>query len=187
MSVMCFALCFERHTRRLVVDCGRPSVVAIFSWPTPAIFSMAKSSSAERTILVLSILLNMWDVRQLMLWCLELVSCARLCVGVKCRNNLLFCHTFYSGAIFSSQDPKLQLLTMVLGSLSPYDISQEKEIDDSQSTGKKGPRACGGPCISWCQNERDGARNRRMDSTRSSRRWATLHSRNLSSSSSFSW
>ena len=49
MSVMCFcAVFFERHTRRLVVDCGRPSVVAIFSWPTPAIFSMAKSSSAER-------------------------------------------------------------------------------------------------------------------------------------------
>ena len=43
---------FERHNHRFVVDCGKPSVVAIFLLPMPAtaIFSMAYSSCAERTI-----------------------------------------------------------------------------------------------------------------------------------------
>ena len=43
---------FERHKHRFVVDCGRPSVVAIFLLPMPAtaIFSMASSSCAESTI-----------------------------------------------------------------------------------------------------------------------------------------
>ena len=45
---------FERHNHRFLVDCGKPSLVAIFSllMPAVAIFSMAKSSCADTTILV---------------------------------------------------------------------------------------------------------------------------------------
>ena len=41
----------------------------------------AKSSSADRTIIG-KILVNTWDLRQMMLWCADLASCAWLCVGV---------------------------------------------------------------------------------------------------------
>ena len=43
--------------------------------PWAAIFLMAKSSSAERTILVVKMLTNTWDLRQMRLWCMDLVSC----------------------------------------------------------------------------------------------------------------
>ena len=48
---------------RFVVDSGTPSASVIFWLPMPwaAIFSPAKSSSAERTVLVVKIIVNTWD------------------------------------------------------------------------------------------------------------------------------
>ena len=39
-----------------------------------AIFSMAKGYSAERTILVVRMLVNTWDLKHMMLWNMDLVS-----------------------------------------------------------------------------------------------------------------
>ena len=54
-----FFLCcvFERHNHRVVVDCGKSSVVAIFVLPMTAvaIFRCRKISCAERTVLVAKI------------------------------------------------------------------------------------------------------------------------------------
>ena len=44
----------------------------------------------ERTILVVRILLNTRDLRQMKLWCMELVSSAWLCVGVRCGKTFRF-------------------------------------------------------------------------------------------------
>ena len=50
-DVLC-AVSFEWHNHRCLVDCGKPSVVAIFWLPMPpaAIFAMAHSSCGDSTI-----------------------------------------------------------------------------------------------------------------------------------------
>ena len=50
--------------------------------PAADIFPTAYSSSAERTSSHAKMLVNTWDLRNMMLWSTDLVSCAWLCVGV---------------------------------------------------------------------------------------------------------
>ena len=61
-------------TRRFVVDCGKPSVVAIFLLPRAAIVSIAKSSFSERTTVHAQFLKTLGIGRQMMLWCIDFVS-----------------------------------------------------------------------------------------------------------------
>ena len=93
--------------RRFVVVFGKPSVVAIFLLPRlwAANLSMAKSSSAERTILVVKMLKNTWDLRQMWLWCMDFVS--RVIDVRRCEmcKNLLFCHIFRGEAFFITRGP----------------------------------------------------------------------------------
>ena len=67
----------ERYNHRLVVESGRPTVVVIFLLPLSAvaIFFMAKSSCADRTILVAKILTNTCVVEQIWLWYISLAWC----------------------------------------------------------------------------------------------------------------
>ena len=69
-----------------VVDSGTPSATVIFllPMPAPAIFSMAKSSSAERTMMHAKIPVNTWDLRQVRLWCMDWCHESVMCVDVQC-------------------------------------------------------------------------------------------------------
>ena len=74
---------FERHDHRFVVDCGKASLVAIFLLPMPAVatFSMAKSSCADKTILVVKMLTNTSDLSQMWLYCTACVW-SRCCASM---------------------------------------------------------------------------------------------------------
>ena len=76
-------------TMRSAISVLPASVMFLVLTPWAAIFSMAKSSSAERTIPVARIPVCTWGSRQKVLWCVELVS--MFFVGVKCAQKLLFC------------------------------------------------------------------------------------------------
>ena len=68
--------------------------------------------------------------------------------------NLLFCHLFLAGGIVhQKKGPTLMMFMVVLGLLSPYNFSQEKQISDAWNTREKGApkrkrtRATGPPCM----------------------------------------
>ena len=90
---------------RVVVDCDRLSVVAIFLLPMPAValFSMTTRSCADRTILVARILTNTCVLDQIWLWYTDVLS--RVGVVRRCEmcKNLLSYHTFFGGVHCSSK------------------------------------------------------------------------------------
>ena len=92
---------------RFVVESGRPSVVVIFLLPVPpvAMFSMAKSSCADRTTLVVKVFTNTWDFNLMWPWCNELVSRVGVVRRREMCKHLSFYHTFYAG-IFHQKVPK---------------------------------------------------------------------------------
>ena len=71
----------------------------------------ADNSRGER------ILVNTWDLRHMMLWCIDLVSSAWMCGGVQCGKTCCFV-IFYSAALFVNLGPKLKILMMVLAPFS---------------------------------------------------------------------
>ena len=68
----------ERSLRmhRCVVDSGTPSesVISSLPWFFAAILSMVKSSSEERTLLVVRMHVNTRLLRHVSLWCIDVVS-----------------------------------------------------------------------------------------------------------------
>ena len=58
-----------------------------------------------------------------MLWCMDLVSSARMCVGVKFEKLVVLSHIFGRRSFFMKESPKLKMLMIVLGLPSPHNIS----------------------------------------------------------------
>ena len=82
---------------------GTHSVVAIFLLPMPAvaILTMAKSSCAGRTIFVVKMLTNTWDLWYMDVMSLEWVSCrSEMC------KNLLLSQNVQREAFFIERSPK---------------------------------------------------------------------------------
>ena len=102
---------------RFVVDCGKPSVVAIFLLPVPAvaIFSMAKSSCADRTILAVKMLTNSWDLCQMWLWCVDVLSLAWVSCRCEMCKTLLFYSNFHSRRYFHQKEPKTDIVFFYFG------------------------------------------------------------------------
>ena len=100
---------FERHKHRFVVDCGKPSAVAIFLLPKPELSSFRRQrvcgqdhpcgEDAYKHLV--------W------LWCIDLRSRV-LCVDVKCA-KILCCHIFESAGHFSSNGPKIGKVVVCFG------------------------------------------------------------------------
>ena len=106
---------------RFVVDCVKPSVVAIFLLPTPAVatFSMARSSSADKTILVVKMLTNTSDLSQNVAVLHDMCRESVLCVDVKCETNVTARDDFSSKG-----NPKIEKCPCLFWAPpSPYDAS----------------------------------------------------------------
>ena len=114
---------------RFVVDCGKPSVVAIFLLPMPAvaIFSMAKSSYADRTILAAKRFTSTCVSEYIWLWYMDVLSLAWvLCIDVKFAKTWCFITHFLTEWIFHQKGPKIDMNIFYYGLPSPYHDSSEK-------------------------------------------------------------
>ena len=127
-----------QHRRRLrQAQRGRDLLVAHASGAP--IFSMVNNSSAEWTISHAKMFVNTWYLRQMMLWCTDLVSCAWLCSSVQCRKTYVLSHSFKAWCIIHQEGHKFEDVHDGLGpSFSIPRFSQEKETSAASDTRKKG-------------------------------------------------
>ena len=151
----------ERHNHRFVVDCGKPSVVAIFllHMPAVAIFSTAKSSCADRTILVAKIPTSTLDLSQMWLWCIDWCQESVMCVGVQCAKTCCFDHIFNGGESifhqkraqnkhdFKNVGPPFSILRF-LGKATYIYIKKGPKHSETRSPKRERLRASRPPCTS---------------------------------------
>ena len=80
---------------------------------------------------------NTQDLRQTRLWCMDVVSCVWLCVGVKCaQKTCSFCHIFADERFFINRSTKMKLLTIVSGLLLHTAISRKKKPSMPKTQGE---------------------------------------------------
>ena len=83
-----------------VLLAGAASMILLVLIHWTAIGSMAKGSSAERTILARKLLVNTCVLTQMMLWCMEWCHKSVMCVDVDCGTNCCFVASFVAVTIF---------------------------------------------------------------------------------------
>ena len=138
-----------------IVVCGKPSVVAIFMLPMsePAVFSMAKSSYAYKTILVVKMLTHTWGFESIVAVVCGLVP--SVVVVRRCGR----CHNLFVkkyGVHFSSKKGQNRHLFLFWASLLHSTISgnncfcvheQCLKHKETRRPKRKGLRASGHPVI----------------------------------------
>ena len=166
---------FRPHQNCLMTFSGSKGTVPI--WITDVCSNFVDVQEANRSFS------QLWMDYQLFNWWSETSKPHKGNLERHTRERLVRPHSHSDNCVFESIDHVPPNIPNSSHSTQLYLFEDNAAVIQMINKGWSSTGSIQTPHISWCQNERESAQDRWMDSTRSRRRWTTVYSRTLPSSS----